>query len=113
MPVNDFFSFPFYLGEIIALTILDSATTAANPLRKLLAAPAPLGNSIGTLPSSSANSAALPKLKKRKLARDTRTSKALKLAVGLLKEEFDLRTRNKSLRKISSRDISFTYSVFY
>jgi hypothetical protein len=81
-----------FLGEIMALTTLDSMTTASIGAKdKLLAAPAPLGNSIGSLPS--ANPPVLPKLKKRKVATDTRASEALKLAVGLLKEEFDLRTR--------------------
>jgi len=45
---------------------------------------------IRPLPSSLANLLNYPKLKKRRLATDTRISEALKLAIGLLKEEFNL-----------------------
>ena len=70
-------------------------SSSANPPR-LLPAPDAFGNSmprIRPLPSLSANPPDHPKLKKRRLATDTRISEALKLAVGLLKEEFDLRKR--------------------
>ena len=70
-------------------------SSSANPPR-LLPAPDAFGNSmphIRPLPFLSANPPDHPKLKKRRLATDTRISEALKLAVGLLKEEFDLRKR--------------------
>ena len=45
---------------------------------------------IRPLPSLLVNLPDYPKLKKRRLAIDTRISEALKLAIGLLKEEFNL-----------------------
>ena len=66
---------------------------SANPLPRLLPAPDAFGNSmpcIRPLPSLLANLLNYLKLKKRRLAIDTRISEALKLAMGLLKEEFNL-----------------------
>ena len=66
---------------------------SANPLPRLLPAPNTFGNSmpyIRPLPPSSVNPPDYPKLKNRRLATDTRVLEALKLAIGLLKEEFNL-----------------------
>lgn len=64
-----------------------------NPLLRLLPAPNIFGNSIPyirPLPSLLANLPNYLKLKKRRLAIDIRVLEALKLTIGLLKEEFDL-----------------------
>ena len=69
------------------------SSLSANPPLRLLLAPNVFRNSmpyIRPLPSSSANLFNYLKLKKRRLATDIRILKALKLAIDLLKEKFNL-----------------------
>jgi len=66
---------------------------SANPLLRLLPAPNIFRNSmpyIRPLPFLLVNLFNYLKLKKRRLATDIRILEVLKLAIGLLKEEFDL-----------------------